>query len=172
MIKKITFFITAICTTCFVFLAILIVLPSEYANAQTSLTGKDCAIWDTVEFEDGTFGKASDFPGASIKACVYGSNTAKNATGATEDTVNLKPEVLSEKAIALIQFVLGFLSLIAVAMIIYGGFTWMTSGGNETVIGKARKILFAALLGLLIVAGAWLIVTFVVQTTYETFAVK
>ncbi len=60
-----------------------------------------------------------------------------------------------------IQWILGFLGLIAVLIILYGGFTWMTSAGNEEKIAKAKKIIQSALIGMIVILLSWAIVTFV-----------
>ena len=60
-----------------------------------------------------------------------------------------------------IQWILGFLGLAAVIMIIFGGFTWMNASGNEERIDKAKKVLKAAIIGLIIILLAWATVTFI-----------
>lgn len=60
-----------------------------------------------------------------------------------------------------INVLLGLLAAIAVSLAIYGGFIWMTSGGNEEKISKAKKILKNAVIGLAIILAAWGIVTFI-----------
>lgn len=69
--------------------------------------------------------------------------------------------------IATIQWALGMLGLVAVVMVLYGGATWMTAAGNEERIKKAKDILKAALIGLVVVLLSWAIVTFVVQKTRD-----
>ena len=64
--------------------------------------------------------------------------------------------------INVIQWVLGLLGLAAVIMVIFGGFTWMTASGNEEKIDKAKKVLKAAVIGLIIILLSWAIVTFIV----------
>lgn len=68
---------------------------------------------------------------------------------------------LEETVVRVIQWVLGFLALIAVIMIIIGGFRWMTAAGNEEKIASAKKIISAAIVGLVVVLLAWAIVIFV-----------
>lgn len=63
----------------------------------------------------------------------------------------------------IIQIILSFLSLIAVVIIIYAGFIWTTSGGNQEKISSAKKLLKNAVVGLLIILSAWGIVTFVIN---------
>ena len=58
-------------------------------------------------------------------------------------------------AIAVVNWILGILALIAVVMILIGGFRWMTAGGNEEKVESAKKLLIAALIGLVIILAAW-----------------
>jgi amino acid transporter len=74
-------------------------------------------------------------------------------------TADLKTTVIN-----IIQWVLGILALVAVVMIIIGGFQWMTAAGNEERIEKAKKVISAAVIGLIIVLLAWAIVIFVAGT--------
>ena len=57
--------------------------------------------------------------------------------------------------VAIINWVLGILALIAVIMILIGGFKWLTAGGNEEKVEGAKKLLIAALIGLGIILAAW-----------------
>lgn len=61
-----------------------------------------------------------------------------------------------------INWVLGLLSLVAVVLILIGGFRWMVAGGNEEKIEGAKKMLIAALIGLVIILSSWGIATFVI----------
>lgn len=75
------------------------------------------------------------------------------------------PEAEPESiAIKVIQWILGTLGLIAVIMILFGGFMWMTAAGNEEKVKKAKAILTSAVIGLVIVLLSWAILTFVVST--------
>ncbi|MBI5037242.1 MAG: hypothetical protein HZC01_00830 [Candidatus Kerfeldbacteria bacterium] len=80
------------------------------------------------------------------------------------NTFGLGTADLESTVVNIVQWVLGFLGLIAVIMILYGGFVWITAGGNEDKVGTAKKIISAAVVGLIVVLLAWAIVTFVVNT--------
>ena len=67
----------------------------------------------------------------------------------------------------MIRVVLGFLGVIAVVLILYAGFKWMTSRGNEETIGDAKKILTAGLIGLIIILSAYIIANFVIKQIYS-----
>lgn len=66
--------------------------------------------------------------------------------------------------INLIRVLMGFLGIIAVAIILLGGFKWMTAAGDDTKIKAAKKLITAGLTGLVIVLAAFLIANFVIST--------
>lgn len=78
---------------------------------------------------------------------------------------DLKTTVLN-----IIRLLLGLMTLIAVTLIIYGGFVWLTAAGNEDNIEKAKRIISAAVVGLIIILLAWAIVIFVARTTANVTA--
>ncbi|MCX6793325.1 MAG: hypothetical protein NTY12_04875 [Candidatus Falkowbacteria bacterium] len=57
--------------------------------------------------------------------------------------------------------VLGFTGTIFFVLVVYAGLMWMTSAGNEESVAKAKKILIAAIIGLIIVMSAYAITTFI-----------
>lgn len=57
-----------------------------------------------------------------------------------------------------IQFLLGFLGLVAVIIIMYGGWMWMTAAGNAERVEQARAILRNGLIGLAIILASAAIV--------------
>lgn len=63
----------------------------------------------------------------------------------------------------IVSVVLGFLGIIAVLLVLYGGFVWMTAGGNEDRIGFAKRVLINAGIGLLIIMSALAITQFVIN---------
>lgn len=68
-----------------------------------------------------------------------------------------------------IQIVLSLLGVIFLVLLIYGGFLWMTARGNEQQVEKAKEVMYSAIIGLMIVLGAYAISTFVLTSlTNET----
>ncbi len=67
-------------------------------------------------------------------------------------------------AASLIQVILGFLGILAVVIILIGGFKWMTAAGNEDQVAEARKIIVAGIIGLVIILAAWGIANFVLES--------
>jgi hypothetical protein len=66
-------------------------------------------------------------------------------------------------AAKIINIALGFLGIVAVILVLYGGFMWMTAAGNEERVTKAKQILTAALIGLIIIIMAWALTRFVMD---------
>lgn len=76
----------------------------------------------------------------------------------------------------IVRVVLGFLGLLAVLLVLWAGFLWMTATGNEDQIGKAKGILISAVIGLIIIMSAYAITTFIFEefgnatgTTFEGY---
>ncbi len=69
-----------------------------------------------------------------------------------------------ETVATLITVALGFLGIITVAVIIAGGFFWMTSAGSEEKVEKAKGLIFGGVVGLAIVLSAYAIATFVIRS--------
>lgn len=69
------------------------------------------------------------------------------------------------KVEAIPQYIVNLLFLIAaflaVAYLMYGGIKWITSRGDKTAVEAARKHIVAAVIGLIIVAGAFFILNVV-----------
>lgn len=71
-----------------------------------------------------------------------------------------EPEVVAGK---IIQGALIIMGTIFGILIIYGGFLWMQARGNEEYVKKAKGILEAAIIGIVIVMGAYAITAFIVD---------
>ncbi len=67
-----------------------------------------------------------------------------------------------------IRVLLGFLGLIALAIVLIGGFKWMTSAGNDEKISEARKMIVAGFIGLLIILAAFGVTNFVISQIYTS----
>ncbi|MFH1412603.1 MAG: MMCAP2_0565 family pilin-like conjugal transfer protein [bacterium] len=62
---------------------------------------------------------------------------------------------------------LGLLGVVFVILIIYAGYTWMTASGNDEKVSKAGRTIKVAVIGLLIVIGAFAIWRFVFERIVE-----
>jgi len=66
-----------------------------------------------------------------------------------------------------IKVVVSLLGVILACFLIYGGVLWMTSGGNEEQIKKAKGLINNAIIGLVIVVFAYAIAAFVINSLSE-----
>ncbi|PLX26658.1 hypothetical protein C0583_06505 [Candidatus Parcubacteria bacterium] len=67
----------------------------------------------------------------------------------------------------LINIFLGFLGIIFLVLIIYGGFLWMNASGDEAKITKAKSILVTGIIGLVVIMASFAIATFVIEKIYN-----
>jgi hypothetical protein len=63
----------------------------------------------------------------------------------------------------IIKTALGIVGALALLMFIYGGFTWLTSGGSSDKIEKGRNILTWATIGMVVVFASYTLVDFLLR---------
>ncbi|MDO9399750.1 MAG: hypothetical protein Q7T79_03655 [bacterium] len=63
----------------------------------------------------------------------------------------------------IIRIFFGFLGIIAVGLIIYAGWLYMTAGGEEDKVEKAKKILMGAVIGIIICLASFAIASFILN---------
>lgn len=87
-------------------------------------------------------------------------NKTKGVANTTFQT-DVNPEnALAESVGTVVNVLVGVLGAIAVILILYAGFLWMTAGGNDEQIKKAKNTIRATVIGMLIVAFAYGIASF------------
>jgi len=64
---------------------------------------------------------------------------------------------------SVIRALLGIVGSIALLMIIYGGFLWLTSQGNSERIQKGKSVLVWAVMGLALIFAAYAITSYVID---------
>lgn len=70
---------------------------------------------------------------------------------------------LKQVFMTIVQLALGFTSIIALAMVVYGGFMWATAAGSSERVDKGKKIIMWALIGVVVIMAAWGIITLVMS---------
>ncbi|MBI5413066.1 PKD domain-containing protein [Candidatus Peregrinibacteria bacterium] len=79
-------------------------------------------------------------------------------TGEGLDPELKKANNAREFIVNVVNFALGFLGLISLVIIIYGGFMYVTAAGNEEQAGKGKKAITYALIGIIIILASYAIV--------------
>ncbi|MFH1766523.1 MAG: hypothetical protein ABH826_00300 [Patescibacteria group bacterium] len=65
---------------------------------------------------------------------------------------------------SLIRIGLGLLGVVFLVLTLYAGFLWMTAGGVDDKVTKAKKILTQTIIGLILTVAAYAISGFVVES--------
>lgn len=86
------------------------------------------------------------------------SSTAGAFGLSTSSATNIQDIIIS-----VVKFILSFLGLLAIIIIIYGGFLWMTSRGNDDQVSQAKSTITAGLIGLVIIIAAYVITNVVID---------
>lgn len=102
------------------------------------------------------FGLIADFSLAQD----IGAEIIENNLGNTLGSAGTDPRLLIAR---IIQIALSFLGIIAILLTLYAGFTWMSSGGDEDKISRAKQILKNAVIGLVIILSSWAITTYLIS---------
>ncbi|MFH1077663.1 MAG: pilin [Patescibacteria group bacterium] len=83
--------------------------------------------------------------------------------GAIQSSIKLGSGDVRQTAARIINVALGFLGIIAVVIVLLGGFKYMISGGNEEKTSEAKKLIVSGIIGLAIILSAWAITSFVIS---------
>ncbi|MDP2708937.1 MAG: IPT/TIG domain-containing protein, partial [bacterium] len=109
-----------------------------------------------VIFTMANFALAADVVDVGLEAA------AGTGLGATD------PRVIAAN---IIRIILGFLGILAVCLVIYAGWLWMTAEGEAEKVAKAKKILIGAVIGLVICLASFAIASFVLNSLLDATGV-
>jgi len=141
MFKKIKELSSALVIALSMGLSVPVLAPAVIAHAApTNVTSGLCKGITSTETEDG-------------------SATAEDCT-ASENGGQAGINRIIKNVINIFSLIIG---AVAVIMIIYGGFKYVTSGGNDSNVSGAKNTIMYALIGLVIVAFAQVIVRYVLN---------
>ncbi|NTW22483.1 hypothetical protein HGA34_02980 [Candidatus Falkowbacteria bacterium] len=114
-------------------------------------------IWGCILFNSAS-ANALSLISDQAKSGMFNQQKALRETAGYESTT--KDGVATIVATAIKAFI-GLLGIIFVVLIVYSGYSWMTAGGDETKITKAKNTISRAVIGLIIVLAAYSITYFV-----------
>lgn len=90
----------------------------------------------------------------------YGLQETANKAGLPGATTNRQlPEIVG----LIINGLLGVIGTVLIVLMLYGGFLWMTAGGEEKRVEDAKNILKNSIIGLLIIFLAYGISKFIIN---------
>jgi Type IV secretion system pilin len=90
--------------------------------------------------------------------------TAGTNIGYETDPLKASPEIFIGN---IIKTTLGLIGILFLILIIIGGFQWMTAGGNEETITKAKQRIINSTIGLVVVLLAYAISYFIIYIITE-----
>jgi hypothetical protein len=67
----------------------------------------------------------------------------------------------------LIKVALGFLGIVAIIIVLIGGFKYMTAGGSDDKVADAKKWIISGIIGLAIILSAYTLTSFVITQLLE-----
>ena len=78
------------------------------------------------------------------------------------DEIALGQSDLNTTIARIINVALSLLGIVAVVIILIGGFKYMTAGGNDEKVATAKKWIFSGLIGLIIILSAYALASWVI----------
>ena len=69
----------------------------------------------------------------------------------------IKETFIGEYIIAIYKYAIGVVGILAAVVMMFGGVRWIMAGGNASAISEAKAWIAAALTGLLLTLGSWMI---------------
>lgn len=142
--RKLQFFLVLLAISCW-----LLVTPAVLAATSSPVTGQSSNQNQGSEDVQAAQKEGTDFTNTFLDSA--GFNVLKTSEG---QDVRLY-------VVALIKMVLSFTGFLFLVLVVYGGYLWMTAGGNEETLTKARQIIGKAIVGFVVIMAAYSLTVFV-----------
>lgn len=94
------------------------------------------------------------------------SSSSSSSSGNTKVTTLQNPiaaQNIGSLLTTIINYVLGFIAVIAAAILVYGGIMYMTSAGNDDQLKSAKSIITSGIIGLILSLASGIIVQLVIS---------
>lgn len=105
---------------------------------------------------------------SKLLAIQTGLETTANVAGLRTDDTVTDPAVIIGSIVGVALSLVGVVFLV---LMVYGGYIWMTAGGDAEKIKKAQTLIRNALIGLVIVTAGYIITSFVLEKVLEATGV-
>lgn len=119
-----------------------------------SLGAKTPASGITKKYLEGQYGVPDGYKGP-LPACAF-SGTCRKTNDLLELLINIA------------KFLFSIIGVVAFAAFVYGGFMMIFSFGNSDKVGQGKDAMVAAVVGLIIAFGAYMIINFILNTLQVT----
>lgn len=116
----------------------------------------------TIKITDSKAPTAGNINSGMSNLLTLGSRASENATGSNIRTI----QGLAER---IANLVLMFIGILAFFALVYGGYTYMSAGGDSAKADKAKKVIMYAILGLALAALAYAITRIFVSDILSIF---
>lgn len=108
---------------------------------------------------------------ASTSAPAHAAKAKLDLWGGQKDAVTnslgLGTKDIRATIASIINVALGLLGIVAVVIVLIGGFKWMTAGGEQGKVDEAKKLITSGIIGLAIIVSAYAIAQFVVDSLMQ-----
>lgn len=94
----------------------------------------------------------------AMPVLAQGLDTGLQDLGQTINLPATDPRVIAAN---IINVALGLLAIIMVILIVFAGFLWMTAGGDDAKVAKAKAYIRNAIIGLVIILSSWALARFI-----------
>ncbi|HOZ53202.1 MAG TPA: hypothetical protein PK142_00810 [bacterium] len=91
-----------------------------------------------------------------------GLDTTANQSGHAQQKYFNSADSLKDGIGQIISIILSLLGVIFLVLLIFGGIQWMTAGGNDQQVEKAKNVIIRSIIGLIIILLAYVISVFVI----------
>ena len=105
----------------------------------------------------------------ALPAYAQGDFGLSAAGKAAKVNTSLTPETVIG---SIIKSALQFVGILFFLLMLYAGFLWMTARGNEKTVERAKEIIIAAVIGLVIITAAYAITSAVIGGVSGTAATQ
>lgn len=102
--------------------------------------------------------------GTEAASCLYGSDVVPCQVGEDGCPYGKPVTDLRTNIRIALNVIFGFLGIVVIIMLVYGGFEWLTSMGSEDKVKKGRDTMLWAAAGAVAIAIAWTVASFILYT--------
>jgi len=145
-------------------LTIVLTLPLAILNAQG-----EPPVTYTVEAIPDECNNFCTGPNSNPLKCEQCKNLYKvgEKSYGIQGLANTNPTLLADRVGRIINLVLSVFGVVFFGLIVFSGFQWMTAGGSEEKVTKAKDRIMRAAIGLGIIIMAWAMTAYVVTKIQE-----